>query len=435
MLSSVEEEERYKLIKSQVESFQQKVKMCEDAYSTQLAESMFSQMLLADGAHVQTVYKLKHYAQTRPEHETNNPLLVYANWYIANLSYLKELKANFDERIYVILTKFYQQEELEEEVIESVPGSKEPSIMSDVRAQNSTSVLKFKNDLPEVKDLYDFTEVNNIAQRLRYLRQRWQLLLDDESEISPTLFSFNSRISTTPHCPTQIVYLLRLVPDILLKCRNAGLLALQWLEHASSKAIDAHTKYSKLERVKSILTEKLSGLSDEIKLEEKALEAESSDLELLAEREERANEIMSKTKRIDFHIEQLQSKIYQLNIDNNRVKHAIKSDVSNRQALNKQLYNNELEVLKLGKDIKLLQYEKTLLEEELAVELEVKPCMIRFTDQIQEKCETLEQTIDKKRQEKQTVESALIPVIADRNRAQAEMSRATSVTSSAAVKH
>ena len=96
------------------------------------------------------------------------------------------------------------------------------------------------------------------------------------------------------------------------------------------------------------------------------------------------------------------------------------------------VYRKILNGFRKGKEIKLLQYEKTLLEEELAVELEVKPCMIRFTDQIQEKCETLEQTIDKKRQEKQTVESALIPVIADRNRAQAEMSRATSVTSSAA---
>lgn len=432
-LEALGAEKRQRLMRTQIEAFCEKVKLCEESYSSQLTESVLSQLRLMDGSYIDTVYKLAKYIHEIPEHKQNSPSSAFVMWYLSNIAYMKELKTNFDERIYLPLTKLYQRiDDSDKDISIGKPGSKENTNMSELRAPSVASVLQFKNDLPEVKDLYDFTEVDNVASRLKYLRQRWQLLLDDESEISAALFSYNSQLSPSPQTPTQVLNLLRLVPDILLKSRNAGSLALQWLECSSSKATDLQTKYDKLERVKSILTEKLSGLSEEIKSEERELQVESTDLEMLADREERANEMMSTTQQIDNKIQHLESQISQLNLEINGLrdgKTSSLSDHSTKESVSRQICDSEIAAMKVKRQIRLLLYEKELLEEDLKVELEIKPCMIRFTDQIQEKCENLEQTIDNKRIEKQRVESALVPVIADRNRTQAEISRIGNVES------
>ncbi|XP_067934080.1 chromosome partition protein Smc-like [Watersipora subatra] len=376
-----------------------------------MAAAMLSAVKLPTGSCANSVYALKQYIQNLPVDADNSPPAIYVRWYIANMAYLKSLKINFDERIYAALVTYYQKERAR---IETLPNSKENTILSEFRAPSAASVLKFKDDLPEVSDLYDFADVENISSRLKYIRQRWQLLMEDEIEITPTLFSCDSLQRVPEGCPKEIDSLLRLVPDLLVKCEKAGSLALLWLQCASSKAIDIQSKYSKLERVKSVLTEKLSGLSEEIEQEEIELEAKSTDLETLTSREERANEIMAKSRQIDYNIKQLEEKIRKHLFRNG----SLIADTSP----NHELSADQLEVLRLEKEKELLIFEKGLLEEDLAVELEVKPNIIRFTEQIQEHCEILEQDIDNKRHEKQEVESALIPVLADRNQTEAKLS-------------
>lgn len=429
-LSSLSNHERYDLMIKQIEAFREKVRLCRESYSSRLAESMISQLRAQDGSFIDTIYKLRKYVQTMSTDQQQAPTAVYAVWYLSTLKYLKELKTNFDERIYLPLSKLYQNMDVEEGMTADEQGQKEASTLSAYRAHSSASVLKFKNDLPEVKDLYDFAEVENVATRLKYMRQRWQFLMEEENEINTSLFSYNSQVETSARCPKNIVNLLRVIPDILTKCGKAGLLSLQWLECASTKAIDIQTKYHKLERVRSVLTEKLSGLSTEIKSEERQLEVESTDLEMLADREERANDILSKTHQLESYIKQLHTNIYKLSFQTEELQVKRRSsDLSAKTQIDRQTHKNEAAIFKLSQEIKMKMYEKDLLEEDLAIELEVKPCLIRFTDQIQEKCESLEQEIDKKRNEKQRVESALVPVIADSKRTQAQISRTTSASS------
>lgn len=431
------EEERYHIMRKQIEAFREKVQICQSSYSAQLAESMLTNITDKDGKHIDTVYKIRQYVKSRPAAQSKqNQTDVYAVWYLNNLQYLKELKTNFDERIYLPLTKIYLTQQTEEPGIMGTDTGTQLSLKSGdtntmIRAPSAASVLKFKDDLPEVKDLYDYTEIENVSTRLNYLRQRWQHLLEDEGEITSTLFSYNSVPQMTPRCPKQMANLLRLVPDILLKCGNAAILATQWLQSASSKAIDPHTKHEKLERVKSVLTERLTGLSNEIKTGERELEHESNDLEMLTEREERANEIMSKTHEIDMRLQRIQAEINQLGIECGELqrRHAAATDVAIEQEIKQEKQRLELRIHKLRQQIDLHLYERDLLNQDLTLELEVKPCLIRFTDHIQEKCESLEQTIDEKRSEKHRVESALIPVIADTKRTQAEISRTNSVNS------
>lgn len=432
------EEERYNVMRKQIELFSDKVKLCQSSYSAQLAESMLSQITDRDGKHIDTVYRLRQYVKSLSAVETRQSQpAVFAVWYLNNLQYLKELKTNFDERIYITLTKLYQVQQTEEQSIMGYDGGTQLSLRSSgsdhmgMRAPSAASVLRFKDDLPEVKDLYDFTEIDNVSKRLSYLRQRWQLLLEDEDEISNTLFSYNSLPQLTPRCPKQMVNLLRLVPDILLKCGNAATLAHQWLQSAGTKAIDPQTKHDKLERVKSVLTERLTGLSNDIKTGEQELEHESGDLEMLTDREERANEIMSKTHEIDTRLQQMKAEISQLGSQCRQLlqQHAAATDTCEENQIRQEKQRLELRIHKLRQEVDLHLYEKNLMNEDLKLELEVKPCMIRLTDHIQEKCESLEQTIDKKRSEKHQVESALLPVIADTKKMQAEISRTNSVNS------
>lgn len=413
--------ERRKVMRSQIDTFKERVRLCHNSYSTNISESMIGQMRTQDRTRVDSIYKLEKYVRDLTPHEKHHKHSVYATWYLSNFEYLKELKANFDERIYIPLSDLYQSPEREEH-------HREATDLSESRASSAASVLKFKHDLPDVRDLYDFTEVENIASRLGYIRQRWQLLLDDENEISNTLFSYNSQIEVSPTCPKEIINLLRLVPDILVKCSNAASLAIQWLDCASSKSLDLQTKSDKLERLKSVLTDKLTGLSEKIKSEEKELESESSDLELLADREERTSDIQSQTHQIDQLIRKLKLEIHQLTEQTELLKHQQDSN-DQRMDVTKTIRENELKVFKLHQEIQINEYQKELLDEDLSIEMEVKPCMIRHTDQIQEKCESLEQMIDCKRIEKQRVESALIPVMADSQKARAEISKTNSATS------
>lgn len=427
------ENERNDTMRAQITTFREKAKLCQASYSGPLAEKMITLLKGKDGKHIDTVYAMRQYIKHLSSKSQNDPPAVYAVWYLNNLQYLKELKKNFDERIYTPLSKLYQTQQTSGG-LGSNSGTKlslRDSTQSSIRAPSAASVLKFKDDLPEVKDLYDFTEIDNISSRLTYLRQRWQHLLEDEREITTALFSYNSMAQLTPRCPKEIVTLLRLVPDILLKCNNAAALALQWLDCASTKTTDLHTKCNKLERVKSVLTERLTGLSDEIRSEERELEYESSDLEMLADREERANEIMSKTHQIDTKLQQIQTEIHSLTLqcDELEIKQAEAVNSATQQNVRQDKQRLELKIQKLHQEIDLNLYQRDLLKEDLAIELEVKPCMIRYTDHVQEKCETLEQTIDKKRSEKHRVESALIPVIADTKRTQAEISQGSSAVS------
>ncbi|KAF6025454.1 hypothetical protein EB796_016230 [Bugula neritina] len=386
---------------------------------------MLSQVRV-DGKCLTSLYQLKKFVKVS---DSSLPTTVYINWFIDNMEYLKELKTNYDQRIYLPLAKLHQHTKMRSEKVND-NNETEKSEEKEPRITSASSVLRFKNDLPDVKDLYDFTEVDNIASRIACLRQHWQLLLEDENEINPTLFSLKSELQLSPQCPKELTNILRLVPDILLKCSTAAALSQLWLVSANSKTFDLETKHNKLLRVKSVLTEKLSGLSEQIKSEEQELQAESTDLELLADREERPNELMSKSHQLDYTIRQLKSKVHFLQVETKKLKENIENvqtSSEKRKEVLKLIHANELQVLKLHQDIQVHVYEKSLLVEDLSIELEVKPCMIRYADQVQSKCEKLEQVIDSKRTEKQKVESALVPVLEDSKRTQDLMSRVNSV--------
>ena len=302
-LEAMSEEERSELMGKQITMFREKVKMCQLSYSADVAKTMMSKISSESNQIVNSIWRLKRYVQSSLPERESEPTVVYAQWYLSNLMYLKELKDNFDERVFIPLSTMYSIAREQSPTADGAVSDQEKSLTSlsidTVRPATTDSILKYKNDVPEVKELYDFTDVDNAASRLAYIRQRWQHLLDDEQEINATLFSIGSASAVPEQSAASLVNILRLVPDILLKCSNAADLAGQWLKVSSAKALDPKTKLSKLERVRSVLKDKLTGLNDNLDSQEKQLESDSTDLDFLLEREERVNEIMSKRREIE----------------------------------------------------------------------------------------------------------------------------------------
>jgi len=374
-----------------------------------------------------------------PEEQRTKKLLTYGKWYLENLDYLKEIKSTFDKWIYLPLSHTYYDED-DPRLLPS--HNSPPSINGSVTSlrsgrpsskslSRSNSILMFKEDIPDIKDLYDYSDLDNVTGRLSYLRERLGHLLEDQGELNPDLFSLNSEKYTKGY-PEKLHNLIRLVPDILLKCRKAAALAQQWLAIEAAKEMDTQQKLLKLERVETVLSEKLEGVSQELVVTETELAQETYELQSLLEREDRALTIHSETREIDLKIEEIQGKIERIDLEIEDVNELVKTVKSNKQffdQLSKDLVRKHLEKEKLLKRITTLQFERNILTEDYSFELEIKPSIIRYTNDTQDKCEKLEQEVEFKRNIKDEIENALIPIKEDTIRMKSELSDQTETKS------
>ena len=382
--------------------------MCQASYSTKLAERMLTQMAELDSS-PSSLYQLRRFSILHQNEASQ--CVRYAQWFLTNLEYLRELRRNFNQRIYEPLCCYYQQEERDA----ATPGS--------ASSQRSHSVLELKHDFPEVKDIYDYSDIENIMSRLSYITPRWQHLLEDEGKIEPLFFSVNSESVVSESCPATLRHIARLIPDVLVKCVTAGGLARRWVCVAGTKAIDSHTRLDKLERVRTEVSGRLDGLRRDIENEEGQLERATSDLETLIGREERCSAIMSAEYAATVRAQELQGQLQ-------TAREELQALLEAREAADPgAVHAKQVEIIQLEKELALHSFSRAVLTEDLSVELEIKPSIIRFANQLQDNCERLEETLDNKRTERLRLESALVPITEDSRRAQDLISRQSTAKS------
>lgn len=338
--------------------------------------------------------------------------VMYCRWYLDNLCYLKELKSQFDKRVYL---------PLEQNMCDSTTARRKQSV-DRKSSEDCESILEFKHSCPDIRDLYDYSDLTNIVGRLGYLRDRLNHLLEDEGEIDADLFSVNSVLNHKDDNSDD--RFLRLVPDILVKLQKAATLAQQWLDIAATKDFDEGTRLTKLERVKTILGDRLANIDDEIQAKQKELSVESSDLKELRKREERSSNISNQNQSLETKINRSLEKIDRTSRQISDIEDLITTAAGNKQfnhQLTQELKKKKKEQNELNRKLRILEFEREIAAEDLCLELEIKPELIRQTSSLQDKCEHLESILETMRLEKERLVLALKPVIDDKSKAQSKV--------------
>jgi len=391
-------------------------------------------------------------------------LVNYFNWFFNFWDYLRQLRYNFLDRVFTPLFRYFYHVGYDRPEREDTTDSttSAPSVMSFRSCDSGVSdlsgltsvlggdfdrlsvsmsarsgieetqkarrkivtrnaLLALSKEFQDIKKLYDTTEIEKYAQRLSHLKDRTDQLLDEENSLDKDLLCqdserpvFNLKIKENGS-----YNIMRLVPDVLAKFEKATWLARRWLEQDDEKTKDLNAKLDKLTHLEEDMNRRLQMLSKEIQVKETELESRADMIANLLQKEERSNNLSESMFVQRRNKGVLQNKLEALNKEKNELSEKLseannKNDGSTYRKL-KPLYDrNKLQRFALERQLNTLDYHIDLVESDMNVELEVKADVIHTTNDMQDKCEELEQTLEKARKEKKAIQAALIPITEDR---------------------
>ncbi|XP_045168900.2 uncharacterized protein LOC123531737 isoform X2 [Mercenaria mercenaria] len=478
-LLQTDEKYRSRFLYDQIQSFEDKVYRSYEQFSVDLLHRMFlslSKRTVVDARKVKTIAnlrkcfldlknlircKLRHrHVRTTPEEEK---LVNYFTWFFKYLDYLRKLRANFVERIFSPLFRYFYLVGYDLPDRENTPDSivSSPSVLSfrsidsgysDVsgltltlaeggRLSGSTSaqsgfhetqearrrlvtkqaLISLGREFRDIKKLYDTSEMEKLAQRLSHLKERTDHLLDQENSLDQQLLCQDSERSVfhlkVANFGNEKV--LRFVPDILLKFQKAAWLARRWLEQDDQKTKDLNVKLEKLTQLEENMNRKLSSLSKEIQLKELELESKADLLNNLLERENRSNSLSQSVYDLEKRKGVLTEKVTVLNSERvqlcEKITAAVKREDRKAYKQLKAFYDkNKLQRFAVERQIANIDYHINLAESDMNIELELKADVIHTTNDVQDKCEEIEQRLEKAKKEQKIIQAALIPISEDR---------------------
>ncbi|KAK0060146.1 hypothetical protein Bpfe_010333 [Biomphalaria pfeifferi] len=372
----------------------------------------------------------------------------YFSWFFEFMDYLNELFVNFEEKIFTPLCKYFLDSEWHggnkrsntmssafsklsqfsgsdnQGVVEGEHENDEEddslAQMRRQRAQAKAALLQLSKEYREIKSLYDTSEIDKVAHRLHCVKDQLDLLLQEEDEVDPDLYSEESK-RMVEHLEMDFTTenLMRLVPDILVKLRKAGWLARKWLELDDRRTKDVTAKMAKLADIEERLMKRLDMLKSDISMGERKLEKETNELNQLMEKENRSEMLKFKTYNLDAHIEKLQKKIQNLNKEREQFASQLSEIVKtkNLQEFHKLKYRfeaNKLERFVTERKLATASYQKQILSDDINLELYVRPSVIHRSNRLQDDCEKLEKQLREQREELVSIKHALIPVQEDK---------------------
>ena len=402
----------------------------------------------------------RHLEQTFEEHK----LVSYFNWFFQYVDYLRHLRDNFVDRIYNPLFRYfynigYDMHDREDTTDSGELLTHRSSALSfrsldsgysgltnfalendrlsaslsgrsllDQTEENRRKIvtrnalIALGKEFKDIKKLYDTAEIEKLAERLTHLRSRTDHLLDVENALDPLLLSQDSEKSVF-HLKIKDdgpYNLMRLISDILMKFQKEAWLARKWLELDDQTTKDLNEKLDKLTRLEQQMNRRLRLLTKEIQTNEDQLEAQTASLSTLLKREDRANDLGESVFVLNQHKDVLEGKLQKLNAERtelcDKITAAVNQKDKNMYRKLKPLYEkNKLQRFALMRQIDTQRYRITLVESDMNMELELKTDVIHTTNDVQDKCEELEQRIDKARKEQRALQKALLPIIKDKN--------------------
>ena len=178
----------------------------------------------------------------------------------------------------------------------------------------------------------------------------------------------------------------------------------------------------------SMRIQELDEIVNEIKNE---MDQESEGLHKLLKREERASDISSQIFEMEDNISQREDELKRMKLQQESIRTKLRKSSQNEvQDIEKELKDNQIQFDSLARDIEAKKYCKRLLQGDLDVEMRIKPSIIRFTNNVQEKCESLETKLSKQRRERAVLLDFIERLRGDRQRIESEILRQVMLVSS-----
>ncbi|XP_076095196.1 uncharacterized protein LOC143065494 isoform X1 [Mytilus galloprovincialis] len=480
-LLTLEEKYRSYLLYQQIKAFEEKVYLSYDNFNVDMLLKMFREMARrCKGARdIYTLAGLRQALQVEirkarmrqrnkktdlPEKKPEEPdqVVQYFIWFFNNLKYLRDLRANFIDRVFNPLFKYFYEFGStgpdRERSVDSAMSFSNISVnsvktfdshvtglssfsgwsqlgLSETGSQESdenihttrkkmlarAALLLLGREFRDIKNLYDSTEVEKISHRLSFLKEQLDFLIDNESQFSSEMFSQDSEKAV---CHLKVknsrtYSLMRLIPDILVKFQKAAWLAKRWLELDDMKTKDLNERLQKLAALEGQFSKRLSALSKNIQDHESQLERGTRELQNLLKREDRTSDLELKVHDFKGKISKLETDMQTLNEEKIKLVKDIEGtkktiNVSGHTNLLTMYERNKLQRYAIERQIAAIKFQENIALKDMEVETEVKPNIMHFTNDVQDRCEELERALEQEKREKNTLQAALYPISKDK---------------------
>lgn len=387
----------------------------------------------------------------------------YFIWFFDNLKYLRDLRSNFVDRIFNPLFKYFYE-------VGSAGPDRERSVDSAISYSNFSvnsmktfdsrltgfssmsgwsqlglsdtgsiddsddnihttrkkmlaraALLLLGREFRDIKNLYDTTEVEKISHRLSFLKEQLDFLIDNEAQFNSEMFSQDSEKSVF-HLKvknSRTYSLMRLIPDILVKFQKSAWLARRWLQLDDMKTKDLNERLQKLAVLEEQFSKRVSTLSRNIQQHEAQLERGTRELQNLLKREGRSSDLELKMHDFKGKIAKLETDMKNLNDEKQTLVKDIEDakkamNVSKHKNLLTMYERNKLQRYAIERQIATIQFQENIAMNDMEVEIEVKPNIMHFTNDVQDRCEELERALEQEKKEKHTLQAALYPISKDK---------------------
>nr|KAG5700657.1 hypothetical protein BaRGS_015487 [Batillaria attramentaria] len=452
----------------QVAAFQEKVTMCLDSFKPEtlhihvraLASVPNQNPIMAASIHSLARLRMIVQQQLRRASMRSDGSIYFAGqqqasviarctqyfvWFFEFMDYMNELHTNFKERIFLPLFKFFHDvtflgsqgrtstsgstfSKMSQFSVDSgdtdetdMFGEEGTSVeTARRRAHSRTALMLLSKEFADIKTLYDTSEVDNVAQRLSFLKDQIDFMLEEEDEIDPDLYSADSgKLVQHLDMDEGTENLVRLPVDLLVKFRKAVWLSRRWLELYDKRSKDLNDKLHKVLTLEANLTRRLNYLDDNIGNHEKELEKRTEELHRLMQREERSESLSLTLYDVDNHSKVLKQQLETLRKQRDALTAKVVEVTQRGRAheyrkLKVEFEKNKLQRFLLERKLATLGFQRQVADQDKKLELHMRPSLIRHTNHVQDTCERLEQTLHEEKRERDNIRSALVPIQEDR---------------------
>ena len=385
--------------------------------------------------------------------EKERQAIKYFEVFQKDISYLGDLKKYFMENVHSVLLKDYFD-----------PADrvrKSPTARSDTgsngargltsRGSNKSFVKSTKKSPVVTKSdahVQEKQRLSEIITEMDEINSKWSGLLADR-DLNPEDFDPDSHHELTQFSNfAAFEPILRLVPDVFVKCYKAVDVAREWWKLASiiyagrlplkskrpsptpspavkpptPKPEDVMEDFSKSAKdIKRNITE----IADSIRENEMKLENLGEEMKSLETRDDRIEDLTNGFERMDTKLKTAQDEYSSILEDRQRTVDEISKvprGSDQHYDLTKRKNSMDLELQKHQNKLRLLEFEKSVVQEDYLLELELRPTFIHFLGDIKQQIDEIKEDIANKQTEKSQLEKqlALLKTNADEMKVQME---------------
>ncbi|XP_021373797.1 uncharacterized protein LOC110463493 isoform X2 [Mizuhopecten yessoensis] len=425
---------------------------------------------------VRDIIKGLELKETAGEKLTDRQIVALRHYatFAKDVAYLRESKMYFYDNIYwALLEDFYDpNEQTESRSSQSPPDNEKNNTSPDSastpggrknrKVKNSNRLPKNTIKKPEAPKENDKKRIHDVVSELEEAMVKWTGLLEDDDQ-KMEYFDQDSHHEVVHylHCaPFELVF--RVVPDVFIKCYRALDLAREWIkiaekiykgrlplrrkvprvqngepvepvqeeqkdevqeteeEERKSKEAAAEIYKKHMKKIKT----RIVTVTERIKNHEYQMTELTKEMKTLKTREDRVDKLNANFEQADSKLQTAQKEFSKYLHERQKTIDEIgeippgslqHSELSKRaETLDKELTKRQIE---LG----LLEYQKSVVQEDFLLELELRPNFIHFVGDVQGKMTDIKTDVQEKKHEKKKLQKQLESMITNTDRVKAVM--------------